>query len=82
MDESSFGGLEKSRHAPRRGRVRTRGGVRGKAPVIGITEGASGEIRAEATCDTDGGTLREFSTAGFPPFHADRAPDRVAALSA
>ncbi|MCY4639232.1 MAG: IS1595 family transposase [Chloroflexi bacterium] len=60
VDESYFGGLEANKHASHRDRVRKRGGTPEKAPVVGIKDRATGEVRAEAIADTSGSTLRDF----------------------
>ena len=60
VDESYFGGLEANKHASHRDRIRSRGIVPGKAPVVGIKDRETGEVRARAITDTAGDTLRGF----------------------
>ena len=58
VDESYFGGLEANKHESQR--THQRGGLSGKAPVIGLKDRATGEVRAEAIPDTSGARLRGF----------------------
>ena len=60
VDESYFGGLEANKHASHRDRIRSRGIVPEKAPVVGIKDRETGEVRARAITDTAGDTLRGF----------------------
>ena len=58
VDETYFGGLEKNKHEHQR--THQRGGLSGKAPVIGVKDRESGQVRAEAIPNTVGPTLRAF----------------------
>ena len=58
MDETYFGGLEANKHESQR--KHRPGGLSGKAPVIGVKDRESGQVRAQAIPNTEGGTLRRF----------------------
>ena len=58
VDESYFGGLEANKHESQR--KHRPGGLSGKAPVIGVKDRESGQVRAQAIPNTEGGTLRRF----------------------
>lgn len=58
VDEAFFGGLEKNKHEHERSH--RRGGLSDKAPVVGIKDRETNQIRARAVESTDGETLRGF----------------------
>ena len=58
VDETFVGGLAKNKHE--RERTHQRGGLSDKAPVVGVKDRESGQVRAQAVADTAGPTLRGF----------------------
>ena len=60
VDETYVGGLAKNKHAPERDRIGKRGGLSDKAPVVGVKDRETGQVRARAIADTAGDTLRGF----------------------
>jgi len=57
VDKTFVGGLEGNKHEHKRTHVQ---GLSGKAPVVGVKDRETGEVRAKAITSTDGDTLREF----------------------
>ena len=57
VDETYVGGLEANKHESQR---QHRGGLSGKAPVIGVKDRETNQVRARAIASTDGETLRGF----------------------
>ena len=60
VDETYVGGLAKNRHASERDRIGKHGGLSDKAPVVGVKDRATGQVRARAIEQTNGDTLRGF----------------------
>lgn len=58
VDETFVGGLEANKHESQR--ARARGGVPEKAPIVGMKDRESGQVRARAINDMEAETLRGF----------------------